>query len=127
MSDNLGTAPNVIYKLFYVNSIFFGLGITGELLLRDYSKGTGKTYSANQIHLKEDSPFVVVLDKNGGEIVVRKSSICWLLSKDKFKLSSDRLQRVQEKEYDGNISGIAYYVSNIFTFYLRIYVYTFLP
>lgn len=39
-------------------------------------------------------------------MVVRKSSICWLLSKDKCKLSSDRLQRVQEKEYLGNIIGM---------------------
>lgn len=78
--------------------------------LKDYSKDTRKTYSANQIHLKEDSPFAVVIDKNGEEMVVRKSSICWLLSKDKCKLSSDRLQRVQEKDYFGNIPGIANFV-----------------
>ncbi len=68
---------------------------TGELLLKDY----GDVQSTSNIRLNENSPFAVVVDKNGKEKVVRKSSICWLLSKEKFKLSCDRLQRVQEKEY----------------------------
>ncbi len=82
------------------------LGITGELLLKDYSNGADENHSANKIRLNEDSQFVVVVNKKGKEIVVRKSSICWLLSKDKCKLSSDRLQRVQEKDYAESTSGI---------------------
>lgn len=49
--------------------------------------------------LDEKSPFVVVVDSTGKAKVVRKSAICYVLSKDKRKLSSDRLQRVQEKDY----------------------------
>lgn len=67
-------------------------------MLRDYQDAQ----SDGVIHLDEKSPFVVVVDKNGKEMVVRKSSICWLLSKNKFRLSSDRLQRVKEKEYTNN-------------------------
>lgn len=74
------------------------LGITGEdLILKDYNN----TGSENNIDLDEKSPFAVVMTNQGKEMVVRKSSICWLLSKDKCKLSSDRLQRVQEREYAG--------------------------
>lgn len=78
------------------------------MLLKDYGD---KLYrgldSENDTDLDETSPFIKVTDKSGKEMVVRKSSVCWLLSQDKFKLSSDRLQRVQEKEYakkQGNIS-----------------------
>lgn len=78
------------------------------MLLKDYSNDTFGNHSANEIRLKEDSPFAVVVNKKGEKIVVRKSSICWLLSKDKCKLSSDRLQRVQEKEYTENISGMCH-------------------
>lgn len=69
-------------------------------MLKDYGD---KLYKGNDleinIDLDEKSPFVKVTDKSGKEMVVRKSSVCWLLSQDKFKLSSDRLQRVQEREY----------------------------
>lgn len=57
---------------------------------------------SDQILLDERSIFVYVADNNGKEKVVRKSAVCYVLSKDKHKLSSDRLRRVQEKEY-GNI------------------------
>lgn len=49
--------------------------------------------------LSKTSPFTIVTDAHGKEIVVRKSSICWLLNKNCGRLSSDRLQRVMEKEY----------------------------
>lgn len=63
--------------------------ITGPLLLKDYNEITNKNSYANQIRLDEKSPFTVVIDNTGKEMVVRKSSICWLLSKDRYKLSSD--------------------------------------
>lgn len=57
-------------------------------------------------YLSETSPYVAVRGNNGNEMIVRKSSVCWLLSKDKYKLSSDRLVRVQEKEYSrGNVTA----------------------
>lgn len=49
--------------------------------------------------LDENGPFTRVVGNSGKSKVVRKSAICYVLSKDKHKLSSDRLQRVQEKEY----------------------------
>lgn len=69
-------------------------------MLKDY----GNVNSKGSACLNEKSPFVAVTDNNGKEMVVRKSSICWLLSKDKCKLSSDRLQRVQEKDYTNTSS-----------------------
>ncbi|KAG4072027.1 hypothetical protein HA402_008468 [Bradysia odoriphaga] len=51
------------------------------------------------ISLSEEGPFVVVIDGTGKSKVVRKSAVCYVLARDKHKLSSDRLQRVQEKEY----------------------------
>lgn len=87
------------------------VGITGELLLRDYSSNMNTETSTemdtpDRIILSETSPYVVVRSNNGTEKVVRKSSICWLLSKDRFKLSSDRLVRVQEKDYQKGTTGI---------------------
>lgn len=64
----------------------------------------GDDVDSEKILLDERSIFVVVADSNGKEKVVRKSAVCYVLSKDKHKLSSDRLRRVQEKEY-GNITG----------------------
>lgn len=67
-------------------------GITGELCMKDYS--------TERVSWDEESPFAVVMDNVGNEKFVRKSSICWFLQKDKYKLSSDRLQRVQEKDVE---------------------------
>lgn len=58
--------------------------------------------NSGKIHLDETSKYVVVADKNGKEKVVRKSAVCYVLSKDKYKLSSDRMQRVKEKDYEVN-------------------------
>lgn len=69
--------------------------ITGKLELQDYSEA--------KIDLNRNSPFTVVKDSHGKEHVVRKSSICWLLSTNVSKLSSDRLQRVRTSEYEKNI------------------------
>lgn len=64
---------------------------TGEVLL--------KNYSSDKTSLSETSPFTHVRCSSGKDIVVRKSSIVWLLSKSKTNLSSDRLVRVQESEF----------------------------
>ncbi|KAJ6639407.1 hypothetical protein Bhyg_12151, partial [Pseudolycoriella hygida] len=57
-----------------------------------------KTHSHLDIDLNEKSPYCVVRNDSGKEKVVRKSSIYWLLSKDKHMLSSDRLTRVKQCE-----------------------------
>lgn len=64
--------------------------ITGELELRDHSN--------KEFELSETSPFTIVNDKSGGSKIVRKSSICWLLTKNRQYFSSDRLQRVKESD-----------------------------
>lgn len=66
-------------------------GITGELIMRDYSSST--------ISLSEEDRFTVVADSTGKEKVVLKSGIVNLLLKDRCKLSSDRLRRVKEKDF----------------------------
>lgn len=44
----------------------------------------------------ECSPFVEIFcGKNGKKMVIKKSSLCWLLRKDTYKPSSDRLHRVR--------------------------------
>lgn len=65
---------------------------TGELRLKNYN-------STNNSHIPESSPFAAVRCISGKDIVVRKSSIVWLLSKTKSNLSSDRLVRVQETDH----------------------------
>lgn len=80
-----------------------------RLQIRDSSESTVHTqtapfsdwnlrdYTDSNIVLNELSPFTQVKDKNGNSKVVRKSSIVWLLTTSKNKLSSDRLRRVQSK------------------------------
>lgn len=41
-------------------------------------------------------PYVRIMNEYGDEIVVKKTSLCWLLQKDTLKLSSDRLLRVRD-------------------------------
>lgn len=76
-------------------SFFSSQGITGELMLKDYTP----KMSQDDITLDEKGPFVLAVDSTGESKVVRKSAVCYVLAKDKHKLSSDRLQRVQEREY----------------------------
>lgn len=63
--------------------------ITGELKLKEYCN--------NQV-IDETSRFAIVTCSSGKEKIVRKSSIVWLLTNTKNKLSSDRLLRVQQNE-----------------------------
>lgn len=64
--------------------------IVGPLNLKHH------TYSG--IDLTETSPYCVVCDCSGTGKPVRKSTICWLLSRNKHTLSSDRLTRVKQSE-----------------------------
>lgn len=75
-------------------------------MLKDYS--LKQFESGSGCHVDEKSPFVIVVDGKGNEKVVRKSSVCWLLSKDKYKLSSDRLVRVTERDYSTETTGTIY-------------------
>lgn len=43
----------------------------------------------------ENSPFTTVIDENGMELVVRKSTLVWMLSERGAAISKDRLRRVQ--------------------------------
>lgn len=78
-------------------------------MLKDYSLNQFEKTSENK-SLDEKSSFVCVVDEKGNEKIVRKSSVCWLLSKDKHKLSSDRLVRVAERDYSVNTFGIVFFV-----------------
>ena len=64
-------------------------------LLSDFSDLELKDYAESK-NIEKDvfTPFTLVHTNTGQEIVVRKSSICWLLNESVGKLSSDRMQRV---------------------------------
>lgn len=72
--------------------------VTGTLELQDYAE--------IEVKLNSESPSTVVKDSQGKEHVVRKSSICWLLNAKVSKLSSDRLQRVRNSEYEKNVRSV---------------------
>lgn len=106
-----------VYNIFKCSVVYLSnnltlyereLGITGELMLKDYRESHfGNEFEARfegSSCIDEKSPFVIVVDGKENEKVVRKSSLCWLLSKDKHKLSSDRLVRVTEKDYSQDYS-----------------------
>lgn len=44
------------------------------------------------------SPFVLVVDENGKEVLIRKSTLIWMLTEPGIGLSKDRLQRVRIKK-----------------------------
>ena len=67
-------------------------------ILSDFTDLQIKDYSSTENVDGNNSPFTFVKDKNNKEILVRKSSICWLLSKSQTSVSADRLQRVKENE-----------------------------
>lgn len=69
-------------------------GVTGELLLKDYSR-TG-------MNVNEEDIFAIVATSTGKAKKVRKSAIVWYLNNSTNKLSSDRLHRVRAKDYDNS-------------------------
>lgn len=54
---------------------------------RDYSGQVGE--------IDGNSPFVKVFDKDGSQKLIRKSSVAWIASESKEKLSNDRQARSQ--------------------------------
>lgn len=64
--------------------------------MSDFDGLTLKNCAAKKISVDDISPFVEICFKNKAKrIVVRKSSMVWLLRKDWQRMSSDRLQRVR--------------------------------
>ncbi|KAF5298551.1 hypothetical protein FQA39_LY11752 [Lamprigera yunnana] len=64
----------------------------GGLNLKNYSK------EYNKESLLQTSGFVIVTTKCGRTIIVRKTSLCLLLSESSLKLSSDRSKRVKQND-----------------------------
>lgn len=63
-------------------------------LLKNYSEKFEKKC------IEETSPYTEIFRAKGKRLVVKKTSLCWLLRKDWQKISADRLQRVQ-----ANVNG----------------------
>lgn len=70
------SSNEVVEDLFMISS--------GALGVRKY----------NDVPLSETSPFVLVCDGFKHPAIIRKSTLCWLLSSGDTRLSSDRLARV---------------------------------
>lgn len=68
-----------------------------RLKLSDFDGMTLKNFAASKEVVDESGPYVELrFDNNTKRTVVRKSTFVWLLRKDKQRLSSDRLRRVQD-------------------------------
>lgn len=81
-------------------------------LQKDYNKLSGVTgtlslpsYSHTRVDLNPKGRFAVVMNSNGEEDVVLKSAICWWLCRNKIRSSSDRIQRVMEKDYQPHLGS----------------------
>lgn len=61
-----------------------------------------RDYSEEEMHLKNNSNHFKCQNKDGEAILVRKSSVLWALTTDKYTLSCDRLRRVQMSELETN-------------------------
>lgn len=84
------------------NSIIFArqltMGMLRNIRLKHYS---------NKLSHNEKSIYVEMKFNDGKQIVVKKSSLCWLLRQECQKLSTDRLLRVQtpiESSHEANIT-----------------------
>lgn len=65
-----------------------------------------KDYSEKLINIDERSPYALLDSTKGKKVVVRKTSLCWLLRNESRKLSSDRLIRVRsEKKYPNKMKN----------------------
>lgn len=60
-----------------------------NIQLKDY---TGKYKHKN---IGEESPYVEMNNAAGNRVVVKKTSLCWLLREESQKLSNDRIERVK--------------------------------
>ena len=52
-----------------------------------------KHYSAKNVSISEESPFLKLVLPNNKTTVIKKSSYCWLLDEENGKISTDRLKR----------------------------------
>ena len=64
------------------------------------SSGALGLTSFEHVKVSPTSPFVSVLAGDGNQCIIRKTSLCWLLSSGDTKISSDRLHRVQASNVD---------------------------
>ncbi|XP_077281028.1 uncharacterized protein LOC143907863 isoform X1 [Temnothorax americanus] len=77
-----------------------------DILLADIS-------AKQEAQLNLQSPFVNYVDNTGKEIVLRKTTLCWLLSNGHSRLSSDRVHRVKQKEDNFNPEGHVETINNV--------------
>lgn len=77
--DACGDVEDVVEDLLVISSGNVGL----------------KTFT--DVNITETSPLVKVLDGQGNQVVIRKTTLCWLLNSGDSKISSDRLKRVAEE------------------------------
>lgn len=95
--NNLKSTENNEAEMELQNDLCKLSSIAGSLNLKDHS--------SRNVLLNEKSPYTIVVDANGKSFVVRKSSIVWLLTRNKHSLSSDRLSRVKEYELNKTKTG----------------------
>lgn len=86
-SDTTASASDDELDDGYAESI---MNRTEELNLRTYNDAIN-----DEVLLSENSKYIKLNESDGSSKVVLKSSIVWLLSESRDKLSSDRLKRVQ--------------------------------
>lgn len=69
------------------------LSTVSNIQLKNYAVNK----NINENCLPVDSPYVKITLNPEKKIVVRKTSLCWFYTKEKYELSSDRLKRVASK------------------------------
>lgn len=70
------------------------LSTNKDAVLRDFSIEKRINLSC----LPNTAPYIKINLQSGKQIVVKKSSLCWIFTKDKMKLSNDRLVRVASRQ-----------------------------
>lgn len=86
---NDGMQTEVDFK----SDIHCRLSTVNNVVIRDYA--LKKNINTNCLPIT--SPYVKIILNPEKSIVVRKTTLCWLFTKDKYTLSSDRLKRVAAK------------------------------
>lgn len=64
-------------------------------ILLEEDLGENDSIDINDDNSVENSPFTTIIDENGKEMMVRKSTLVWMLSERSISISNDRLRRVQ--------------------------------
>lgn len=97
-ASNLGMQTNKCideYEFHYSEEIFNQIESSDEENSIEDIDETDDGYLTNTQSCAENSPFVIVLDENGVERKIRKSTYIWMLSEPSERISNDRLRRVQ--------------------------------